>query len=150
MTLANMTQAQTDEHNREHCRHIADELEAIAYGDAYTCPHCRNTFNADALELHYNDDADAYMCPDCDDVELEQTSMYDWLSDALDWDYTVTRSGDYKAARVLVACGGPNIYVDTLHEQVELYWWTDRAEWSLSRNAAIELDAALEELYEMR
>lgn len=145
MTLAGMTKQETNEHNREHCKQIADGLERVANGTAYICPDCRNSFNEDDLENHWN--GDAYTCPDCEGVELEQESVFDWLSDALDFEYTINRDGSYKACRVMVAFGGPTIYVDTLHEQVELYWWTDRASYPISKDAAIELDATVEDYW---
>lgn len=146
MTLANMTQEETNRHNREHCKRIANELERVANGTAYTCPDCRNTYNEDDLADNWN--GDAYTCPDCENVELEQASMYDWLEDALDWDIVINRNGEYKACRVLVTFGGPNIYVDTLHERVELFWWADRASYDISKDAVAELDECLEELYQ--
>jgi len=48
----------------------------------------------------------------------------------------------------LVAFGGPNIYVDTFTGKVELYWWTERAEWNLEREAIEEIDFFGRELYD--
>ena len=47
----------------------------------------------------------------------------------------------------MVACGGPNIYVDTGSKAVELYWWTDRASYSLLSETAEAITAEFEELY---
>ena len=47
----------------------------------------------------------------------------------------------------MVACGGPNIYVDTGSGQVELYWWGDSAKWGIDRNAVVAIDEAFEELF---
>ena len=52
----------------------------------------------------------------------------DYLSDALDINYLV--SADLKVmqgARILVAFGGPNIWVDTAKGVVEGYWGSDTA-----------------------
>ena len=154
MTLANMTQEETDKRNRNHCRAIADELEVIALGQAYKCPHCSEIIN---IEKHADDEAfydavtegDEAECPHCASVgEFEQTSVCEWLEGALDIRYTVNADMSYCAGRVTVTIGGPNIYVDTLHNAVMLYWWSDRAEYPLAGTARDALDEALQELYE--
>ena len=74
-------------------------------------------------------------------------SIYDWLQDALDIEYVVSSDREYRACRIMVTCGGPNIYVDTRSGSVELYWWSDRASYPLSSSACFALDEALQELY---
>lgn len=44
----------------------------------------------------------------------EEPSAYDWLEDVLDIEYIVGGDGEYRGARVLVAFGGPNIWVDRM------------------------------------
>lgn len=78
----------------------------------------------------------------------EPMSAYDYLQDALDIQYIVTGSGDYLGARVLVAFGGPNIWVNTQTNTVEGYWWGDKA--YASFNDEIGLDDALSELWACR
>ena len=73
--------------------------------------------------------------------------MFDWLEDALDFEYTITSDRQYKACRIMVACGGPNIYVDTLRQNVELYWWNERASYPITNDACNAIDEAMEELY---
>ena len=78
----------------------------------------------------------------------EPMSAYDYLQDALDIQYIVTGSGDYLGARVLVAFGGPNIWVNTQTGTVEGAWWGDKA--YASFNDEIGLDDALSELWACR
>jgi hypothetical protein len=78
----------------------------------------------------------------------EPMSAYDYLQDALDIQYIVTGSGKYIGARVLVAFGGPNIWVNTQTGTVEGYWWGDKA--FASFNDEIGLDEALSELWACR
>lgn len=83
------------------------------------------------------------------DVENEgEFSAFDYLQDALDIEYIVDRDGEYLGARVLVAFGGPNIWINTRTKTVEGYWWSDRAESSFEDN--LGLDDALEELWNCR
>jgi hypothetical protein len=76
-------------------------------------------------------------------------SAYDWLQDALDIQYIVTGSGEYLGARVLVAFGGPNIWVNTQEQTVKGYWWSDRATAGYMIDS-LGLDDALAELWECR
>lgn len=85
---------------------------------------------------------------------MEETSqesgdmMYasDYLSDVLDIQYIVSGSKEYLGARVLVAFGGPNIWINTQSGIVEGYWWGDTA--FASFNDEIGLDDYLSELWE--
>jgi hypothetical protein len=78
----------------------------------------------------------------------EQMSAFDYLQDALDIEYIVNGKGEYLGARVLVAFGGPNIWVNTRTGTVEGAWWADRAEASFKDN--LGLDDALSELWACR
>ena len=50
-------------------------------------------------------------------------SGFDWLQDCLDIQYVISSEGDCLGGRVLVAFGGPNIWVDTVRGIVEGHWW---------------------------
>jgi hypothetical protein len=78
----------------------------------------------------------------------EQMSAFDYLQDALDIEYIVNGKGEYLGARVLVAFGGPNIWVNTRTNTVEGHWWSDSCTASFTDN--IGLDDALEELWNCR
>lgn len=73
-------------------------------------------------------------------------SAFDYLQDCLDIEYVVSSKKEYLGARVLVAFGGPNIWINTRTKQVEGYWWGDKCILSYDSDA-IGLDEALEELY---
>ena len=78
----------------------------------------------------------------------EPMNAFDYLQDALDIEYVVNGKGEYLGARVLVAFGGPNIWINTPTNTVEGAWWSDRAEASFTDN--IGLDDALSELWACR
>jgi hypothetical protein len=78
----------------------------------------------------------------------EQCSAFDYLQDALDIEYIVNGKGEYLGARVLVAFGGPNIWINTRTNTVEGAWWSERADASFTDN--IGLDEALSELWNCR
>jgi hypothetical protein len=78
----------------------------------------------------------------------DQISAFDYLSDVLDIEYTISSHGVFLGARILVAWGGPNIWIDTRHEKVEGYWWGDTVFSDFTDK--MDLHGACRELYEMR
>jgi hypothetical protein len=78
----------------------------------------------------------------------EELTAYDYLQDALDIRYTVNAQREYLGARVLVAYGGPNVWIDTNTNALEVYWGNTATRYLRSEfiNA---LDEALEELWDM-
>jgi hypothetical protein len=81
-----------------------------------------------------------------EDMIGEPIDGFWYLSDALDIEYRVGSNGSYRSALVMVAFGGPSIFIDTKTNMIEGYWWSDRA--SEPYIDGIGLDEALEELYE--
>jgi predicted RNA-binding Zn-ribbon protein involved in translation (DUF1610 family) len=137
MALANMTQAETDRENKEHCKYIAEQVEAYANGEVFRCPEC-----GEESALHHDPNG-RDICPNCGvvyDDDFEQLSMWDYLSDALDFRVLLDSRREVIATKILVAFGGPNIWIDTESRAVELYWWTDRASYPISGDACDEID----------
>ena len=71
---------------------------------------------------------------------------YDYLEDVLDIQYIISSDKKYLGARVLVAFGGPNIWINTQTKTVEGYWWNDTCHISYPIDS-LGLDEYLEELY---
>ena len=76
----------------------------------------------------------------------ELMSGFDYLKDALDFEYIVGSDREFKSARVMVAFGGPTIWVDFERRAVDLYWWGDRAT-AYFNNDAMGVEEALRELF---
>jgi len=72
-------------------------------------------------------------------------TAFDYLQDALDIEYIVTSKKEYLGARVLVAFGGPNIWINTRTKQVEGYWWGDSCIMPYDKDE-MDIDGALQEL----
>lgn len=124
--------------NRDHCKHIALEAEAYTDGAVHRCPECDN-------EIRFPDNVgDKYRCPHCHAVndvdDYEQLSIWDYMSDILDIEYRCGSDKEYRSCKIMVACGGPNIYIDTASAMVKLYWWTEYAEYPLSYAARDAID----------
>lgn len=143
--------------NFEHCKHIAEELEAIYYGEykiidgefvevqedengaCYIEYHGR--FFCDFAHERYGDD-------DTEDLEdLEDGTLWNYFNDVSDIEYTVNARKEYVAVRLLVAYGGPNIYIDTKSGYVELYWWTETARYPIDRDVINEIDSIFEDYF---
>ena len=107
-----------------------------------------STNDQDLLKKHVQSIADTLTNGFSDDdlnADDEPMSAYDYLSDCLDINWVLNNDRTYRGARVLVAFGGPNIFVDTERGIVEGFWWGDYAKASFDDN--IGLDEALNDLY---
>lgn len=140
-----------DYDNTAHCIEIANKLDALASGNMICCPEC-----GEVVSLPYEEGKgvklDCGCMIDIDDLDdLDEVSMYDYFEDRIyDIGYTIGGDFDYRGARVMIACGGPNIYINTNNKRVELYWWGDTAYAALSDRAVDAIDAYFEDGYNMR
>ena len=75
----------------------------------------------------------------------EEFTAWDYTKDVLDINWILNNDRTYKGARLLVAFGGPNIWIDTVNERVEGYWWGDKC--IVSYNDSVGLNDVIEELF---
>ncbi len=78
--------------------------------------------------------------------DYEEPCAADYLEDVLDIEYIIDSEHRFKGARVLVAFGGPNIWINTRTNTVEGYRWMDKA--TAEFEDTLGLNDWLEELYE--
>lgn len=98
----------------------------------------------------WTDDAEAFASfHDDEESPFIEATALDYLRDSLDIQYTVGSDRQYHSARVLIAFGGPNAWIDTRTGQLEVTWWSEPETRSLPREFIDGLDDALEELWEM-
>mgnify|MGYP005835333947 CR=1 FL=1 len=83
---------------------------------------------------------------EANDDEDDRCSGYDYLSDALDYEWILNSDKTLKGARILVAFGGPNIWINTVTKQVEGYWWGDTVILSY-HNDGLDLSGTVAEIY---
>jgi predicted RNA-binding Zn-ribbon protein involved in translation (DUF1610 family) len=136
--------------NREHCKAIAERLEAVAEGTVYRCPECGEWITFDNEQ--YDDENASYTCQECgatfDECDLEAVSFYDYFEGGVyDVEFRVGSDREYRSVKIMVACGGPNIFIDTAAGAVMLYWWTDRAEYPLDPDTIAAVNEWAEEWF---
>ena len=69
-----------------------------------------------SCEAYENGEDDSYY------EENKIQSLYDYVTDSYDIEYTKRLNGDFVCCSVCIALGGPNIYIDTNHNRLEGYW----------------------------
>jgi hypothetical protein len=89
------------------------------------------------------------MCMDiAEDITDENNTMKQleaFMEGVYDIEWITFNDHSYKAARLLVAGGGPNIWVNLMDNTVDGYWWGDTCKVPFVDN--IGLDEYLEELH---
>lgn len=140
-----------DYDNTAHCIAIANELDALASSNKIRCPECGEIVNL-PYEEGEGVEFDCGCKIDIDDLDdLDGVTMWDYLEDnALDIEYTINSDLSYKAARVLITFGGPNIYIDTNTSRVELYGGSSKACAYIGYRTRDAIDAYLEDEYNTR
>ena len=83
--------------------------------------------------------------------EGDTVSMWDLFSneDVYDIEYMIGGDGEYRGVRLMVACGGPNVYINTQRREVEGYWSLDSATAWLPSEICEEIDEVWSEYYSM-
>ena len=146
--------------NLEHVNEIVKTMEKYASGDFFI-------YNGELFPIDERDFANIPGCTIqqenvCGDIhtfyimpdgtmnfegDIEIATIGDYFDDFLDVDYIVDSNKKYKACRVLVAFGGPNIYIDTWYEQVQLEWWSEKAIADIPEELCMVIDDFFEVLY---
>ena len=143
--------------NLKHVQAIVETMEKYASGDYFT--YNGELFPVDKDEFCKLDGCTVqqenvcgnihlfYIMPDGTmlfEGDIEIADIGDYFDDFYDIDYVIGGDKHYKACRVLVAFGGPNIYIDTWEKEVQLFWWSDTA----IADIPDELCAAIDDFFE--
>ena len=80
-----------------------------------------------------------------EDEEPRQETAHDWMEGVYDIRYIVDREKRYLGAEIMVAGGGPTIWVDTWRGQVKGWWGGDKVIENFADN--LGLDDYCEEMY---
>ena len=144
----------TNDKNYEYCKAIADDLEKVASGDYFM--HEGKLFPLDTDDFsevkgcHYDEENAMYIMADGEELcegDVHPADIFEWLGDNIyDVEYTIGREKDYRGVRLMIACGGPNIYLNTRTGDVELYWWNESERYPMSSDVVNAIDSIYEEL----
>ena len=79
----------------------------------------------------------------------EYQDAFKYLEDVLDIEWVLNSDKTLKGARLLVAFGGPNIWINTVKGTVEGHWWGDSFTdtYNTESEFARDLEDALETIY---
>lgn len=91
-------------------------------------------------------DLDAIARCELEDEDGNITTMFDYLDDLLDYEYTFGSQREYKGCSIMLTWGGPNIFVNTISRCVEGYWGQDRVSVPISHEASDRIDEFMQEL----
>lgn len=129
------------EHN-DHCQSIAEQLAAVVNGEFVRCPECGEYTGADST-----------VCECCarsiDPEDAEPVTIWDELADTFDEQFTVRVNGgtlELCGVRVMVACGGPNIFIDTAAGEVQLFWWSESGSYPLDSDVIDDIENCYREV----
>ena len=139
--------------NLEHVNEIVKTMEKYASGDYFIYngelfPVDRDEFAKEEGCLYREG---VYIMPDGKEIadnDLEIATIGDYFSDFYDVDYIVDSTKKYKACRVLVAFGGPNICIDTWMQRVLLSWWGEYAKTYIPDDLCEQIDDFFKAIYE--
>ena len=79
-----------------------------------------------------------------DDITKGEGDAHEWMEGVYDIIWITNQDHKYQGARLLVAGGGPSIWVNMNTHEVEGYWWGDHCKVPFVDN--LQLDEYLEEL----
>ena len=105
-----------EEQLRRMCKNIAEEISA----------------GPEQVNIHTGEDR-------------EEVTASKWMEDVYDIRYLVDREKRYLGCELMVAGGGPTIWVNLYTKEVEGFWGRDRVTWAFQDN--IGLDDYCQEMY---
>ena len=85
-------------------------------------------------------------CPECEVRNPDTLSGLDYISDVLDINWILNSDRTLRGARLLVAFGGPNIWIDTTTATVEGHWWGESFTASYHHDE-MDIEGACSELF---
>lgn len=117
--------------NRDICMRIRDELTHYFNGEMYRCPECgEQVIIQDVNTMYYSSNTHKLPCgcslDDTDAIFLSSLSLYDYIDKTYGHTYYVSSDKkEVEGVRIMVAGGGPSIFIDTYRKEIELFWWND-------------------------
>jgi hypothetical protein len=83
------------------------------------------------------------------EAAADYESLIEYFEDALDIEYRIGSNKQYRSVRIMITCGGPNIFIDTKTDSVDPYWGTEHASWPLDYDTSSLIDSLFRDYFEM-
>lgn len=128
----------TKEMQREQVRRIAEELDAVNEGRAFC-------FDDDPYEIRYLLKG-FFRIPE----NAEYAGFGDYFDETYNEHFVIDRSGELQGVRLMVACGGPSVWVDTYNEEVISHWGSDTERYPLLTSTAEAINDWASEVFDIR
>lgn len=78
----------------------------------------------------------------------ENKELYEYFEDPLDIEFHCDARKRFRSVEVMLAFGGPNVYVDTEDREVKCYWGGSRGSAWLPSKVCDEIEEIFEELWD--
>ena len=83
------------------------------------------------------------------EISNDYEALIEYFDDALDIEYRIGANKEYRSVRVAITLGGPNIFIDTKTDSVDLYWGTEHASYLIRSDVVYYIDSIFREYFEM-
>ena len=111
-------------------------MSAVKYGDPDRVPSKLKKIKSETCEEQLR-----RMCKSiAEDITSggQIGGAHDFIDKVYDIEWTTHRDHEYRSARLLVAGGGPTIWVNMMTTNVEGYWGTDKVKHSFDDNIGLD------------
>ena len=101
-------------------------------------------FDVEAYDEEHTDDGDEFDDDGYNEYGEDRVSCY--FQGVLDIEYRVGSDNQLRGVELLVGYGGPNLYIDTKHMQVQGFWAGASATAAINKQVCAEIDEYFEQL----
>ena len=119
------------------CR-ISDELDAINDGRAYYV-------DDDPYAIQYLEEG-CFEIPE----DAEPAGFGEYFDETYNEHFIIDRNGELHGVRLMVACGGPDVWVDTYSQEVVSHWGSDTERYPLSFSTSEAINDWAREVFDLR
>lgn len=95
------------------------------------------------------EEAEAYYNGTEKNQDGEEASLYDYFTEALDYEVILASDRTVKSVRLYITLGGPTCWIDTEEHAVICHWGTEQAEYTIDWDLCDELENIIAECMEL-
>ena len=81
---------------------------------------------------------------------VKNGTLEEYLEDILDLKFIIDFRGNLNGVELAVTLGGPNIYISTYENQVQVYWGGGRETWCIDSNIADMVTEYFSDIYNFK